>query len=151
MIILRTPKGWTGPKIVDGKQVEGTFRAHQVPMGDMDKPAHIKILERWMKSYQPEKLFDKTGRLRPELAELAPTGARRMGANPHANGGILLRDLNMPDFCDYAVKVPKPGGVVAEATRVQGQFIRDVMKINPENFRVFSPDETAFEPLGRAL
>ena len=105
MIVLRTPKGWTGPKVVDGKQIEGTFRAHQVPMGDMDKPAHIKILERWMKSYQPEKLFDETGALRPELAELAPKGARRMGANPHANGGLLLRDLQMPDFRDYAVEV----------------------------------------------
>ncbi|MGO9587685.1 MAG: phosphoketolase [Limisphaerales bacterium] len=143
MIVLRTPKGWTGPKVVDGKQIEGTFRAHQVPMGDMDKPAHIKILERWMKSYQPEKLFDPTGRLRPELAELAPKGTRRMSANLHANGGILLRDLKMPDFRDYAVKVPKPGTVTAEATRVQGRFIRDVMKLNPDNFRVFSPDETA--------
>ncbi|MGC8990627.1 MAG: phosphoketolase, partial [Verrucomicrobiia bacterium] len=117
MIILRTPKGWTGPKTVDGKPVEGTFRAHQVPMGDMDKPEHIRILERWMKSYQPAKLFDATGRLRPELAELAPKGGRRMSANPHANGGILLRDLRMPDFRDYAVKVPRPGAVVAEATR----------------------------------
>ncbi len=143
MIVLRTPKGWTGPKVVDGKQVEGTFRAHQVPMGDMDKPAHIKILERWMKSYQPEKLFDKTGKLRPELAKLAPAGDRRMSANPHANGGLLLRDLRMCDFRNYAVKVPKPGAVTAEATRVQGQFIRDVMKLNPDNFRVFSPDETA--------
>jgi len=143
MIVLRTPKGWTGPKVVDGKQVEGTFRAHQVPMGDMDKPAHIKILERWMKSYQPEKLFDKTGRLRAELAELAPAGDRRMSANPHANGGLLLRDLRMCDFRNYAVKVSKPGIVTAEATRVQGGFIRDVMKLNPDNFRVFSPDETA--------
>jgi len=143
MIVLRTPKGWTGPKVVDGKQVEGTFRAHQVPMGDMDKPAHIRILERWMKSYKPAELFDRAGRLRPELAELAPKGTRRMSANPHANGGLLLRDLKMPDFCDFAVKVPKPGAVVAEATRVQGQFIREVMKCNPENFRVFSPDETA--------
>jgi xylulose-5-phosphate/fructose-6-phosphate phosphoketolase len=143
MIILRTPKGWTGPKTVDGKEVEGTFRAHQVPMGDMDKPEHIKILERWMKSYQPAKLFDKTGRLNPELAELAPQGTRRMGANPHANGGLLLRDLKMPDFYDYAVNVPKPGAVYAEATRVQGQFIRDLMKMNRDNFRVFSPDETA--------
>ena len=143
MIVLRTPKGWTGPKMVDGKQVEGTFRAHQVPMSDMDKPEHIKILERWMKSYKPRDLFDETGRLRPELAELAPKGERRMSANPHANGGLLLRDLRMPDFRDYAVKVPKPGAVRAEATRVQGQFIRDVMKSNPDNFRVFSPDETA--------
>ena len=112
-------------------------------MGDMDKPAHVKILERWMKSYKPQELFDKTGRLRPELAELAPKGMRRMGANPHANGGLLLRDLRLPDFWDYALKVPQPGKVMAEATRVQGQFIRDVMKLNPENFRVFSPDETA--------
>ena len=143
MIVLRTPKGWTGPKVVDGKKVEGTFRAHQVPMGDMEKPAHIKILERWMKSYKPQELFDKIGRLRPELAELAPQGPRRMSANPHANGGLLLRDLKMPDFRDYAIKVRKPGTVVAEATRVQGQFIRDVVKLNPDNFRVFSPDEAA--------
>jgi xylulose-5-phosphate/fructose-6-phosphate phosphoketolase len=112
-------------------------------MGDMDKPAHIKILERWMKSYRPTELFDKTGRFRQEFAELAPKGERRMSANPHANGGLLLRDLKMPDFCQYAVNVPKPGGVVAEATRVQGNFIRDVMKLNPETFRVFSPDETS--------
>jgi xylulose-5-phosphate/fructose-6-phosphate phosphoketolase len=143
MIVLRTPKGWTGPKVVDGKQIEGTFRAHQVPMGDMDKPAHIKILETWMKSYKPEELFDKTGRLRPELAEIAPKGNRRMSANPHANGGLLLRDLRLTDFHDYAVEVPKHGAVVAEATRVQGRFIRDVIKLNPDTFRVFSPDETA--------
>ena len=143
MVVLRTPKGWTGPKVVDGKQVEGTFRAHQVPMGDMDKPAHIKILERWMKSYRPEELFGADGRLRAKFAELAPKGERRMSANPHANGGLLLRDLRMPDFRDYAVNVLKPGAVTAEATRVQGQFIRDVMKSNPENFRVFSPDETS--------
>jgi xylulose-5-phosphate/fructose-6-phosphate phosphoketolase len=143
MIVLRTPKGWTGPKRVDGKLVEGTFRAHQVPMGDMDKPGHVKILERWMKSYRPEQLFDRTGALRPELADLAPRGARRMSANPHANGGMLLRDLTLPDFRAYAVAVPKPGAVVAEATRVQGQFIRDVVKLNPDNFRVFSPDEAA--------
>jgi xylulose-5-phosphate/fructose-6-phosphate phosphoketolase len=143
MIVLRTPKGWTGPKKVDGKVIEGTFRAHQVPMGDMDKPEHVRILERWMKSYRPHELFDETGRLRPELAELAPKGARRMSANPHANGGLLLEDLRMPDFWDYAVKVTKPGAVHAEATRVQGQFIRDVMKLNPRNFRPFSPDELA--------
>ena len=143
MIVLRTPKGWTGPKIVDGKKVEGTFHAHQVPMGDMDKPAHIKILERWMRSYKPQELFDKAGKLREELADLAPKGDLRMSASPHANGGILLRSLKMPEFRDYAVKVSKPGSVVAEATRVQGQFIRDVMKVNPKNFRVFSPDETA--------
>jgi xylulose-5-phosphate/fructose-6-phosphate phosphoketolase len=143
MIILRSPKGWTGPNVVDGKQVEGTFRAHQVPMGDMKHPGHVKILEKWMKSYRPQELFDKTGKLRPELAELAPKGTRRMGANPHANGGLLLRDLRLPDFRDYAVKVSKPGAVEAEATRVQGNFIRDIIGRNPNTFRVFSPDETA--------
>jgi len=143
MIVLRTPKGWTGPKVVDGKRVEGSFRSHQVPMSDMDKAEHIRILERWMKSYRPEDLFDATGKLRPELATLAPKGARRMGANPHANGGMLLRDLRLPDFRDYAVNVTKPGAAEAEATRVQGEFIRDVLKRNPENFRVFSPDETS--------
>jgi len=143
MIILRSPKGWTGPKVVDGTPVEGTFRAHQVPMGEMRHPGHVKILEQWMKSYRPEELFDKTGTLRSELADLAPKGERRMSANPHANGGILLHDLRLPDFRDYAVKVPKPGAVDSEATRVQGQFIRDVMKLNPNSFRVFSPDETA--------
>ena len=144
MIVLRTPKGWTGPKEVDGLPIEGTFRAHQVPMGDMDKPGHLAILERWMKSYRPEELFDADGRPRPELSELAPKGPRRMGANPHANGGLLLKELRMPDFRDYAVEVPSPGAVRAEATRVQGQLIRDVMKLNAENrnFRVFSPDET---------
>jgi xylulose-5-phosphate/fructose-6-phosphate phosphoketolase len=143
MIVLRTPKGWTGPKKVDGKQIEGTFRAHQVPMGDMDKPEHIKILEHWMKSYKPGELFDKTGKLVPELAELAPKGERRMGANPHANGGLLLQDLKLPDFTAYAVDVPKPGAVIAEATREQGKLIRDVIKMNPNSFRVFSPDEAS--------
>ena len=143
MIVLRTPKGWTGPKEVDGKPVENTFRAHQVPMGDMDKPGHVRLLEKWMKSYKPEALFDKTGRFIPELAELAPTGKLRMSANPHANGGLLMRDLRVPDFRDYAVKVPKPGAVEAEATRVQGQFLRDILKSNRQNFRVFGPDETA--------
>ncbi len=143
MIVLRTPKGWTGPKEVDGKPVENTFRSHQVPMGEMDRQEHIKILEKWMKSYKPEELFDKSGRLIPELADLAPSGARRMGANLHANGGLLLRDLRMPDFRGYAVAVPKPGAVEAEATRVQGQFLRDVLKGNPTNFRIFGPDETA--------
>jgi xylulose-5-phosphate/fructose-6-phosphate phosphoketolase len=151
MIVLRSPKGWTGPKVVDGKQVEGTFRAHQVPMGDMKHPRHVKILEKWMKSYRPQELFDRTGKLRPELAELAPKGDRRMGANPHANGGLLLHDLRLPDFRDYAVKVPKPGGVQAEATRVQGEFIRDVISRNPTNFRVFSPDETASNRWGAVL
>ena len=146
MIILRSPKGWTGPKIVDGKPAEGTFRAHQVPLSDFTtKPKHLKMLEAWMKSYQPEDLFDKNGKLIPELAELAPKNERRMGANPHANGGLLLHELRMPDFRDYAIKVPKHGVVEAEATRVQGQFIRDVLQINADahNFRVFSPDETA--------
>jgi xylulose-5-phosphate/fructose-6-phosphate phosphoketolase len=142
MIILRSPKGWTGPKNVDGKPTEGTFRSHQVPMGEMNHPGHVKLLEKWMKSYRPQELFDPTGKLRPELADLAPKGERRMSANPHANGGLLLRDLRLPDFVDYSVKVPKPGAVNAEATRVQGQFMRDVIKLNPNNFRVFSPDET---------
>jgi xylulose-5-phosphate/fructose-6-phosphate phosphoketolase len=143
MIILRSPKGWTGPKVVDGKPTEGTFRSHQVPMGEMSHPGHVKILEKWMKSYRPQELFDKSSKLRSELAELAPQGQRRMSANSHANGGLLLKDLRLPDFRDYAVKIPKPGIVDGEATRVQGQFIRDVMKLNPANFRVFSPDETA--------
>jgi xylulose-5-phosphate/fructose-6-phosphate phosphoketolase len=143
MIVLRTPKGWTGPKRVDGKLIEGTFRAHQVPMGDMDRPGHVRILEQWMRSYRPQQLFDPSGRLRPELAELAPRGERRMSANPHANGGVLLRDLALPDFRDYAVAVPKPGSATAEATRVQGRFVRDVVKLNPHTFRVFSPDEAA--------
>jgi xylulose-5-phosphate/fructose-6-phosphate phosphoketolase len=142
MIILRSPKGWTGPKVVDGKRTEGTFRSHQVPMGDMDRPGHVKILEQWLKSYRPQELFGKTGRLVPDLAALAPTGERRMSANPHANGGLLLRDLHLPDFRSYAVTVPGPGAVDAEATRAQGEFIRDVITRNPDNFRVFSPDET---------
>ncbi len=143
MIVLRTPKGWTGPKSVEGKPVEGTFRAHQVPMGEMDKPEHIQRLQQWMQSYRPEELFDAQGRLVAKLAALAPRGPRRMGANPHANGGLLLRDLRLPDFCDYAVPVPRPGGVEAEATRVQGQFLRDVLRLNPGAFRLFGPDETA--------
>ena len=142
MIILRSPKGWTGPKVVDGKPTEGTFRSHQVPMGEMDKPGHLALLENWMKSYRPKELFDDAGRFRAELADLAPKGVRRMSANPHANGGLLLQDLHLPDFASYAVAVPTPGAVDAEATRIQGQFIRDVIKHNPQNFRVFSPDET---------
>ena len=142
MIVLRSPKGWTGPKVVDGKRAEGTFRSHQVPMGDMSHPGHVKLLEKWMKSYRPEELFDRTGRFLPELAHLAPTGERRMSANAHANGGLLLHDLRLPDFRDYALKVQKPGAVDGEATLVQGEFIRDVVKCNPNNFRVFSPDET---------
>ena len=146
MIVLRSPKGWTGPKFVDGKQIEGTWRAHQVPVADLaSKPEHIKILEDWMRSYRPEELFDKGGKLISELAELAPKGDRRMGANPHANGGLLLRDLVMPDFRKYAVAVSKPGTQNAEATRVLGGLLRDVMKLNADskNFRVFGPDETA--------
>jgi xylulose-5-phosphate/fructose-6-phosphate phosphoketolase len=143
-IILRTPKGWTGPRAVDGKKTEDYWRSHQVPLADMaDRPDHIRLLEEWMKSYRPEELFDETGRLVGELAELAPEGARRMGANPHANGGLLLKPLRMPDFKEYAVEVPHPGAVYAEATRVMGVFLRDVMKLNLENrnFRVMSPDE----------
>ena len=145
MIILRTPKGWTGPKIVDGKPVEGTWRAHQVPVTDLSNPEHLKILEDWMKSYLPNELFDEHGKLIPELAQLVPQGNRRMGANPHANGGILLKDLVMPDFREYAVKVPKPGAEIAEATRVLGCLLRDVMKQNADskNFRVVGPDETS--------
>jgi len=144
MIVLKTPKGWTGPKMVDGIAIEGTFRAHQVPLSELaTKPEHIKLLEDWMKSYRPEELFDANGRLIEELAALAPKGDRRMGANPHANGGLLLRDLKLPNFRDYAVNVPKPGTVKAEATRIMGQFLRDVMKLNldSQNFRVMSPDE----------
>ena len=144
MIILRTPKGWTGPKVVDGKQVEGTYRAHQVPISEVKgNPQHIKLLEEWMRGYRPQELFDDQGKLIPDLAELAPQGERRMGANPHANGGVLLNDLVMPDFASYAVDVPKPGLTTAEPTRVMGKFLRDVMKMNQRNFRVMGPDETA--------
>ena len=144
MIILRSPKGWTCPKEIDGKRAEGSWRSHQVPMGEMhEKPEHIKILEQWMKSYKPGELFDGNGRFKPELAELAPRGERRMSANPHGNGGLLLRDLKMPDFRKYAVAVKKPGATDVEATRAMGKFLRDVMKLNLEskNFRLFSPDE----------
>jgi xylulose-5-phosphate/fructose-6-phosphate phosphoketolase len=144
MIVLRTPKGWTCPQEIDSKRTEGYWRAHQVPMGEMhENPKHVKILEKWMKSYRPEELFESPGRFKPALAALAPKGERRMSANPHTNGGLLLKDLRLPDFRDYAVKVSRPGDVDAEATRVMGQFLRDVMKINlaSKNFRVFSPDE----------
>jgi xylulose-5-phosphate/fructose-6-phosphate phosphoketolase len=143
MIVLRTPKGWTCPPEIDGKKCEDYWRSHQVPMGDMDQPEHVRILERWMKSYHPEEVFDGNGALKSELAELAPVGHRRMSDNPHANGGLLLKDLRMPDFREYAVEVPSPGSVMVEATRVQGRFLRDVMKLNLDhrNFRVFSPDE----------
>ncbi len=146
MIVLRSPKGWTCPREVDGRQVEDSWRSHQVPMGQMhENPDHVALLEKWMKSYRPEELFDDDGRLKQELADLAPVGQRRMGANPHANGGLLCKKLHLPDFQDYAVEVPKPGSVEAEATRVQGKFIRDVMRRNLEsrNFRIFSPDENA--------
>ncbi|HVI05033.1 MAG TPA: phosphoketolase family protein, partial [Sphingomicrobium sp.] len=146
MLILRTPKGWTGPKTIDGKPVEGTWRAHQVPVADFAaKPEHLRVLEDWLRQYKPEELFDENGRFLSALADLAPKGARRMSANPHANGGLLLRDLVMPDFRDYAVQVPTPGTVVAESTRVAGTLLRDVMKLNAQyrNFRVFGPDETA--------
>jgi len=159
MIVLRTPKGWTGPKEVDGLKMEGSFRSHQVPLAELvSNPDHLRMLEQWMKSYKPEELFDENGRLNPELAELAPKGEKRMGANPHANGGILLRDLRLPDFRSYAVSVPRPGAGTAEATRVMGAFLRDIVKMNREqrNLRVFGPDETVsnrlspiFEVTGR--
>jgi xylulose-5-phosphate/fructose-6-phosphate phosphoketolase len=145
MIVLRSPKGWTGPKIVDGVSIEGTFRSHQVPLiVDAEHPAHVAQLESWMKSYKPEELFDQNGRLVPELAELAPKGTRRMGANPHTNGGALLRDLRMPDFHAHAIEVPAPGAVNAQDTLVLGKFLRDVTQLNQDhhNFRIFGPDET---------
>src|SRR6185312_1422508 len=145
MIVFRTPKGWTGPKVVDGESVEGTWRAHQVPIADFAKPGHLKQLEDWMKSYRPHELFDHDGKFREDLAVLAPTGHRRMGMNPHANGGELLQPLSMPHFQEYAVTVATPGAVVAESTRILGKFLRDVMKFNLDksNFRLFGPDETA--------
>jgi xylulose-5-phosphate/fructose-6-phosphate phosphoketolase len=154
MIVLRTPKGWTGPKEVDGKKTEGSWRSHQVPFGNIAKqPEHLQLLEDWMKSYHPEELFDSKGKLIPELAELAPKGHRRMGDNPHANGGILLRDLKMPDFQHYAVDVLKPGQAIAEATQVAGIFLRDIMQLNQEsrNFRIVGPDETVSNRLGAVL
>ena len=146
LLIFRSPKGWTGPKEVDGKPVENTWRSHQVPVADVaTNPEHLKILENWMRSYEPEKLFDKEGRLRPDLSALAPTGSRRMGMNPHANGGLLLQPLILPDFREYAVPAPKPGTAEAEATRVLGFYLAGVVKNNlkARNFRVFGPDETA--------
>jgi xylulose-5-phosphate/fructose-6-phosphate phosphoketolase len=144
MIVLNTPKGWTGPKQVEGKKIEGTFRSHQVPLSDMTRPGHVQLLEQWMRSYRPEELFDQQGRFLPELVALAPTGNRRMGANPHANGGLLLKDLNLPDFRDYAVDVPMPGATDGESTRVMGKFLRDVIALNADarNFRIVGPDET---------
>ena len=145
MIIFRTPKGWTGPKFVDGNPVEGTWRAHQVPLADFSDAGHVRQLEEWMKSYRPHELFDERGKLRDDLAELAPTGHRRMSANPHANGGKLLTPLTVPHFRDYAVDIPAPGSIRAESTRILGKYLRDVMKFNLDtrNFRLFGPDETA--------
>jgi xylulose-5-phosphate/fructose-6-phosphate phosphoketolase len=145
MIVLASPKGWTGPKVIDGKANEGTFRSHQVPLTDPAKnPEHLRQLEEWLRSYRPDELFDAQGRLEPELAALAPSGERRMGANPNANGGVLLRDLRMPDFTEYAVEVPKPGIKGIGDTHIVGRFLRDVVKLNeaPRNFRIFGPDET---------
>ncbi len=149
MIVLRSPKGWTGPKFVDGVAIEGTFRAHQVPLDSVrSNEAHLRQLEEWMRSYLPEQLFDRSGALVPELAALAPAGNRRMSANPHTNGGLLLTELRMPDYRDYAVDVPAPGGVTGEATRATGEFLRDIMRDNPAIFRVVGPDETASNRLG---
>jgi xylulose-5-phosphate/fructose-6-phosphate phosphoketolase len=144
MIVFRSPKGWTGPKEVDGQKTEDYWRSHQVPMSDMAHPGHVQILETWMRSYKPEELFDKTGRLIPELAELPPKGEKRMSANAHTNGGLLLKDLKLPDFRNYAVEVSSPGAKDAESTRIMGKFLRDVMKANLDNknFRLFSPDES---------
>jgi xylulose-5-phosphate/fructose-6-phosphate phosphoketolase len=152
MIVMRTPKGWTGPKIVDGQKMEGTFRAHQVPLAEVrTNPEHLAQLDQWMRSYRPEELFDAAGTLRADIAGLAPAGDRRMGANPHTNGGILLRDLELRDFHDYAVPVPAPGVTSNEATRVLGEFLRDVMRDNGNNFRVMGPDETVSNRLGALL
>ena len=151
MIVFRSPKGWTGPKEVDGKPVEGSFRAHQVPLSmDEAHPEHVKLLEQWMRSYRPDELFDEEGRPSALLASVAPKGNRRMGANPHANGGLLLRDLRRPDFRHYAVQIPAPGEVQAQDMIVLGQYVRDVIKLNKEsrNFRVFGPDETQSNRLG---
>ncbi len=150
MIVLRTPKGWTGPKEVDGLKVEDFWRSHQVPIPDATTPAHMKILENWMKSYRPEELFDDNGWLKPEIAALAPQGDRRMSANPHANGGLLLKPLKLPDYEKYAVAVPQPGASLGEATRTLGKYLRDVMQLNMDaaNFRVMGPDETASNRLG---
>ncbi len=149
MIVLRTPKGWTGPREVDGLPAEGSFRSHQVPLADLaGKPEHLAQLEAWLRSYRPEELFDDTGTLRPEIARLAPAGERRMGANPHANGGLLLRDLELPDFRNYAVDVPAPASSTSEATRMLGELLRDVVRRNPDRFRLMGPDETASNRLG---
>jgi xylulose-5-phosphate/fructose-6-phosphate phosphoketolase len=152
MIVLRTPKGWTGPAEVDGLPVEGTFRSHQVPLAQLaDNPEHVRMLEAWMRSYRPQELFDDAGRPRPETVAIAPAGERRMGANAHANGGLLLRDLRLPDFREYAVELLSPATTSSEATRVLGGWLRDVARANPETFRVFGPDETASNRLGAVI
>ncbi len=154
MIVLKSPKGWTGPKEVDGLPVEGTYRAHQVPLAEpRENPEHLELLEGWMRSYRPEELFDADGRLIPELADLAPSGERRMGANPHANGGILLHELRMPDFLQYGIEVPQPGNLMNEDTRTLGEFLRDVIRLNQDrrNFRIFGPDETVSNRLTAVL
>ena len=151
MIVLRSPKGWTGPAFVDGLKTEGHWRSHQVPLSGLaENPAHLALLEQWLLSYRPRELFDERGALRSELSRLPPVGERRLGANPHANGGTLLRDLRLPDFSDYAVAVVKPGITVAESTRVLGEYLRDVLKLNADarNFRIVGPDETASNRLG---
>jgi xylulose-5-phosphate/fructose-6-phosphate phosphoketolase len=149
MIVLRTPKGWTGPKVVDGLPAEGSFRSHQVPLADLaGNPEHLRQLEEWLRSYRVEELFDEDGALRAELVALAPKGEQRMGANPHANGGVLLRELELPDFRSYAVEVPSPTASISEPTRVLGEFLRDAISVNPTNFRIMGPDETASNRLG---
>src|SRR5207253_3062357 len=149
MIVLRTPKGWTGPKEVDGKKTEDFWRSHQVPLAELaSNPDHLVELEQWLRSYGPDELFDDEGQLVSELRELTPLGLRRMGSNPHANGGLLLRDLRLPDFREYAVDVPAPGATNSEATRVLGDWLRDVIRDNPSNFRLFGPDETESNRLG---
>ena len=148
MIVLRSPKGWTAPHEADGHRLEGSWRAHQVPLPDVKKnPEMLRLLENWMRSMKPEELFDANGRLVPELKALAPTGTRRMSANPHANGGILKKALRLPDFHEYAQKVEHPGTCEAENTRPLGAFLRDIMKRNMDNFRVFGPDETTSNKL----
>ncbi|MDZ4835177.1 MAG: phosphoketolase family protein [Candidatus Melainabacteria bacterium] len=152
MIILESPKGWTGPKVVDGIKIEGTYRAHQVPLSGLaENPEHVKQLEQWMKSYKPEELFDENGKLKKQYAELAPEGNRRMGSNPHTNGGLVLRDLRLPDFKNYAVDVTTPGATDVETTKVLGEFLREVVTANPHNFRVVGPDETKSNRLGPVL
>src|SRR5262249_23219577 len=154
MIVLRSPKGWTGPKEVDGLPTEGTWRSHQVPLADIaTKPDHLRQLEAWLRSYRPDELFDANGRLKPELAALSPEGDRRMGTNRNANGGLLLKDLRLPAFREYALDVTRPGNSVAEATRVLGMFLRDTIKLTAErrNFRIVAPDELTSNRLGAVL